>query len=102
MIFKVFAGLKSDVAGLLVFGTDGNERNFDYWFIRYSFTYIILCLETDNQLNDQTGEYENITMLYPIEQPQLPILRTVNNDMPHGNVQADGTLIKINILYVMI
>ncbi|RGB33638.1 SPOC like C-terminal domain-containing protein [Rhizophagus diaphanus] len=66
---KVFAGLKSDVTGLLVFGTD----------------------ETDNQLNDQTpGEYENITTLYPIEQPQLPILRTVNNNMPHGNVQADA------------
>lgn len=58
--------------------------------------YFSNVLETDNQLNDQTpGEYENITTLYPIEQPQLPILRTVNNNMPHGNVQADGTLIKL-------
>ncbi|CAG8538658.1 13242_t:CDS:10 [Funneliformis caledonium] len=46
--------------------------------------------ETSNQLNEQTGEYENITTLYPIEQPQLPILRTVNNNMPRGNVQADA------------
>lgn len=60
--------------------------------------YFSNVLETDNQLNYQTSdEYENITTLYPIEQPQLPILRTVNNNMPHGNVQADGTLIKINI-----
>jgi hypothetical protein len=58
----------------------------------------LFFLETDNQLNDQTSEYENITTLYPIEQPQLPILRTVNNDMPHGNVQADGNNNNLNKL----
>ncbi len=52
--------------------------------------FLFNLLGTSNQLNDQTGEYKNITILYPIEQPQLPILRTVNNNMPRGNVQADG------------
>ncbi|CAG8576643.1 10731_t:CDS:2 [Acaulospora colombiana] len=64
---KVIGGLKSDVTSLVVYGTD----------------------ETNNYLNDESGDYEHISVLYSIEQPKLPILRTVNNELPHGKHEAD-------------
>ncbi|KAF0411993.1 SPOC domain-like protein [Gigaspora margarita] len=65
---KVITGLKSDVTSLLLFGTD----------------------DTNNYMNDQTGGYEHVTTLYPIEQPSMSILRTVNNNLPHGKVKGDA------------
>ncbi|CAG8590941.1 24651_t:CDS:10 [Dentiscutata erythropus] len=69
---KVIAGLKSDVTSLLLFGTDDK-----------------LITDTDNYMNGQAGGYEHVTTLYPIEQPNMSILRTVNNNLPHGNVKGD-------------
>ncbi|CAG8571194.1 4356_t:CDS:10 [Cetraspora pellucida] len=65
---KVITGLKTDLTSLLLFGTD----------------------ETNNYMNDQTGGYEHVTTLYPIEQPNMSILRTVNNELPRGNVKGDA------------
>ncbi|RHZ85510.1 hypothetical protein Glove_65g19 [Diversispora epigaea] len=63
---KVIAGLKSDVTSLIIVGSD----------------------ETKNYMNDESGGYENISVLYPIEQPKLPILRTVD-ELSQGNFHAD-------------
>ncbi|CAG8663340.1 12940_t:CDS:10, partial [Acaulospora morrowiae] len=64
----VIGGLKTDLTSLIVYGTD----------------------ETNNYMNDESGGYENISVLYPIEQPKLPILRTVNEELPHGNQESDA------------
>ncbi|CAG8459083.1 11094_t:CDS:10 [Diversispora eburnea] len=63
---KVIAGLKSDVTSLIIVGSD----------------------ETKNYMNDESGGYENISVLYPIEQPKLPILRTID-ELSQGNFHAD-------------
>ncbi|CAG8824031.1 6267_t:CDS:2, partial [Racocetra fulgida] len=34
-------------------------------------------------------EAKHVTTLYPIEQPNMSILRTVNNELPRGNVKGD-------------
>ncbi|CAJ0761445.1 21496_t:CDS:10 [Entrophospora sp. SA101] len=64
----VMAGLKSDLTSLIVCGAD----------------------ETDNDLYNGSEAYKNISVLYPISQPLISILRTVNDKLTRGNVQADA------------
>ncbi|CAG8548686.1 7781_t:CDS:2, partial [Scutellospora calospora] len=41
-------------------------------------------------LEAKTGGYRHVTTLYPIEQPNMPILQTVNSGLPQGNVKGDA------------
>ncbi|CAG8510008.1 7194_t:CDS:10 [Ambispora gerdemannii] len=63
---KIFSERKTDKTAVIAVGTD----------------------DTDNDFADDIT-YEHITVISEIEQPMLPLLRTVSNELPRGNVSGD-------------
>lgn len=64
--FQIFANTKDEFA-LILFGTEG----------------------TSNQLNEQGGGYENITVARHLGLPDLEMLQFVHNQITPGNVETD-------------